>query len=160
MKLGIYAGTFDPVTLGHMDILRRSLRIFDRVIVAVSFEPKKEPLFTVEERVEMIEEAARSIPGVTVEPFDGLLVELVRRKKAHAVIRGLRVVSDFEHEFLMALMNRKLDGKAETLFLMPSEEYSYLSSSAIKEVARYGGEVKELVPPIVAQRLRAKFRKA
>lgn len=157
MKIGVYAGTFDPITYGHIDILRRSLRIFDRVAVAVARNPKKEPLFSIEERVEMIRESVRDLRTVEVEAFDGLLVELLKMKKASAIIRGLRATSDFEHEFLMALMNRKLDPKAETVFLMPSEEYTYLSSSTIKEVARFRGEVKDLVPPIVVQRLREKF---
>jgi pantetheine-phosphate adenylyltransferase len=157
VKIGVYAGTFDPITYGHIDILRRSLRIFDRVAVAVARNPKKEPLFSIEERVEMIRESVRDLRTVEVEAFDGLLVELLKMKKASAIIRGLRATSDFEHEFLMALMNRKLDPKAETVFLMPSEEYTYLSSSTIKEVARFRGEVKDLVPPIVVQRLREKF---
>jgi pantetheine-phosphate adenylyltransferase len=159
VKAGVYAGTFDPVTFGHLDILKRSLRIFDKVTVAVTTNPKKDPLFSIAERLEMLEDAVRQIPNVSVQAFDGLLVDYLRQKEAHAIIRGLRVVSDFEHEFLMALMNRKLDGQAETVFLMPSEEYSYLSSSTIKEVARYGGVVKELVPALVAARLRMKFKR-
>jgi pantetheine-phosphate adenylyltransferase len=157
VRIGVYAGTFDPITYGHIDILRRSLRIFDRVSVAVAENPKKEPLFTIGERMDMIRESVRDLRNVEVVAFDGLLVELLRKIKASAIIRGLRATSDFEHEFLMALMNRKLDHEAETVFLMPSEEYTYLSSSTIKEVARYRGEVKDLVPPIVVQRLREKF---
>ncbi|HTN43387.1 MAG TPA: pantetheine-phosphate adenylyltransferase [Nitrospiria bacterium] len=159
MKIGVYPGTFDPITNGHIDIIRRSLQVFDKVIVAVAPNPKKKPIFDIHERVEMIREATRDIPNVEIEIFEGLLAEYMKRKNAHAIIRGLRAVSDFEHEFMMALMNRKLDSEAETVFLMPSEEYSYLTSSAIKEVASYGGVVKDLVPPIVARRLRDHFQK-
>ncbi|MBI3597214.1 MAG: pantetheine-phosphate adenylyltransferase [Nitrospirae bacterium] len=159
MKIGVYPGTFDPITNGHIDIIRRSLRIFDKVIVAVAPSPKKKPIFDIHERVEMIREAIRDISNVEIEIFEGLLAEYMKRKNAHAIIRGLRAVSDFEHEFMMALMNRKLDSETETVFLMPSEEYSYLTSSAIKEVASYGGVVKDLVPPIVARRLQDHFKK-
>ena len=159
MKIGVYPGTFDPITNGHIDIIRRSLQIFDKVIVAVAPNPKKKPIFDIHERVEMIQEATRDIPNVQIEIFEGLLADYMKRKGAHAIIRGLRAVSDFEHEFMMALMNRKLDSEAETVFLMPSEEYSYLTSSAIKEVASYGGVVKDLVPPIVARRLQEHFKK-
>ncbi len=153
----MYAGTFDPVTNGHLDIIKRSLSIFDTVTIAVAVDPKKNPLFSIQERVEMIQDSVQSLENVNVQSFEGLLVDLLKEKKGHALIRGLRATSDFEHEFLMALMNRKLDGKAETVFLMPSEEYTYLSSSTIKEVARYHGNIKDLVPPIVVQRLREKF---
>jgi len=159
MKIGVYPGTFDPITNGHIDIIRRSLQIFDKVIVAVAPNPKKKPIFDIHERVEMIQEATRDIPNVQIEIFEGLLADYMKRKGAHAIIRGLRAISDFEHEFMMALMNRKLDSEAETVFLMPSEEYSYLTSSAIKEVASYGGVVKDLVPPIVARRLQDLFKK-
>jgi pantetheine-phosphate adenylyltransferase len=159
MKIGVYPGTFDPITNGHIDIIRRSLQIFDKVIVAVAPNPKKKPIFDIRERVEMIRESTKEIPNVEIEIFEGLLAEYMKRKGAHAIIRGLRAISDFEHEFMMALMNRKLDSEAETVFLMPSEEYSYLTSSAIKEVASYGGVVKDLVPPIVARRLRERFHK-
>ncbi|HET6465538.1 MAG TPA: pantetheine-phosphate adenylyltransferase [Nitrospiria bacterium] len=159
MKIGVYPGTFDPITNGHIDIIRRSLQVFDKVIVAVAPNPKKKPIFDIHERVEMIQEATRDIPNVQIEIFEGLLADYMKRKGAHAIIRGLRAVSDFEHEFMMALMNRKLDSEAETVFLMPSEEYSYLTSSAIKEVASYGGVVKDLVPPIVARRLQEHFKK-
>jgi len=159
MKIGVYPGTFDPITNGHIDIIRRSLQVFDKVIVAVAPNPKKKPIFDIQDRVEMIREATRDISNVEIEIFEGLLAEYMKRKGAHAIIRGLRAVSDFEHEFMMALMNRKLDSEAETVFLMPSEEYSYLTSSAIKEVASYGGVVKDLVPPIVARRLQDHFKK-
>lgn len=160
MKIGVYPGSFDPITNGHIDILKRSLRLFDKVIIAVAPNPKKTPLFDIKERVAMIRESTRHIPHVEVEIFEGLLAEYMKRKKAHAIVRGLRVISDFEHEFMMALMNRKLDSDVETVFLMPSEEYSYVSSSAVKEVASYGGEVKDLVPSAVAQRLREKFQRS
>jgi pantetheine-phosphate adenylyltransferase len=159
MKIGVYPGTFDPITNGHIDIIRRSLQVFDKVIVAVAPNPKKKPIFDIRERVEMIRESTKDIPNVEIEIFEGLLAEYMKRKGAHAIIRGLRAISDFEHEFMMALINRKLDGNVETVFLMPSEEYSYVTSSAIKEVASYGGVVKDLVPPIVARRLQDHFKK-
>jgi pantetheine-phosphate adenylyltransferase len=159
MKIGVYPGTFDPITNGHIDIIRRSLQVFDKVIVAVAPNPKKKPIFDIRERVEMIRESTKDIPNVEIEIFEGLLAEYMKRKGVHAIIRGLRAISDFEHEFMMALINRKLDGNVETVFLMPSEEYSYVTSSAIKEVASYGGVVKDLVPPIVARRLQDHFKK-
>jgi len=159
MKIAVYPGTFDPVTNGHIDIIKRSLKIFDRVIIAVALNPKKAPLFKVSERIEMIQGATHGITRMEVEPFEGLLVEYVKRKKATSIIRGLRAVSDFEYELQMALMNRKLDNTIETVFLMPSEEYSYLTSTIIKEVASYGGDTKELVPSNVAKMLKEKFRR-
>ncbi|HEY5647950.1 MAG TPA: pantetheine-phosphate adenylyltransferase, partial [Nitrospiria bacterium] len=131
----------------------------DTVIVAVAPNPKKNPLFTIEERVEMIREATRDLPYVQVEIFEGLLADFMKKKKVQAIIRGLRAISDFEHEFLMALINRKLDTECETLFLMPSEEFSYTTSTAIKEAASFGGELATLVPPHVAIRLKDKFKK-
>lgn len=157
MNIVVYPGSFDPVTFGHLDILKRGLQMFDKIILAVAPNPKKMPLFDIDERIEMINEAIRDIPNVEVEIFEGLLVEFLRTKKAQAIIRGLRAISDFEHEFQMALMNRKLDGQAETVFLMPSEEYSYLTSSAVKEIARYGGQTNQLVPSFVVARLKDKF---
>ena len=159
MKIAVYPGTFDPVTNGHTDIIKRSLKIFDRVIIAVALNPKKAPMFKISERVEMIKEATQGLSRIEVEPFDGLLVDYVKKKKATAIIRGLRAVSDFEYELQMALMNRKLDQAIETVFLMPSEEYSYLTSTLIKEVASYGGETKGLVPPNVAKLLKDKFKR-
>lgn len=153
----VYPGTFDPITNGHIDLIRRSLRIFDTVTIAVAPNPQKAPLFPLAERLGMIGEAVKGIKGVFVEPFDGLLVEYVRKRGAIAIIRGLRAVSDFEYEFQMALMNRRLDTDIETVFLMPSEEYSYLTSTIIKTVANLGGDVKGLVPPVIEERLRAKF---
>jgi len=159
MKVGVYPGTFDPITNGHIDIIRRSKHVFDKVIVAVAPNPKKKPLFDIHERVAMIKDATRDLPYVEVEIFEGLLAEYMTRKGVHAIVRGLRAISDFEHEFMMALLNRKLDSNVETVFLMPSEEYSYLTSSAVKEVASYGGVVKDLVPPLVARRLQDHFKK-
>ena len=159
MKIAVYPGTFDPITNGHIDIINRSLKIFGHVIIAVALNPKKTPLFKVSERVGMIKEATHGISRIEVEPFEGLLVDYVKKKKATAIIRGLRAVSDFECELQMALMNRKLDQALETVFLMPSEEYSYLTSTLIKEVASYGGETKGLVPPNVTKLLKGKFKR-
>ena len=153
MKIGVYPGTFDPVTHGHTDIIARSLRVFDKVIVAVAPNPTKRPLFDLAERVKMVKLVTKGLPHVEVVAFEGLLVEYVRKRKAHAVIRGLRAISDFEYEFQMALMNRKLNKTVETVFLMPSEEYSYLTSTIIKEVASFGGRLTDFLHPQVAQRL-------
>jgi len=153
MKLGVYPGTFDPITHGHTDIIERSLRLFDKLIVAVALNPRKRPLFSVAERVEMVELVIRDLPNVEVEAFDGLLVDYVRQRGAKVVIRGLRAISDFEYEFQMALINRKLHEEVETVFFTPKEEYSYLTSSIIKEVASFGGSLKDLVHPEVARRL-------
>jgi pantetheine-phosphate adenylyltransferase len=153
MKIGVYPGTFDPVTHGHADIIARSLRVFDKVIVAVAPNPTKRPLFDLAERVKMVKLVTKGFPHVEVVTFDGLLVEYVQKRKAHAVIRGLRAISDFEYEFQMALVNRKLNKSVETVFLMPSEEYSYLTSTLIKEVASFGGRLTDFLHPQVAQRL-------
>jgi pantetheine-phosphate adenylyltransferase len=159
MKSAVYPGTFDPITNGHIDIIRRTLRVFDRVVIAVAPNPKKTPLFDLKERIFMIEEATRGMKNIEIEPFEGLLVDYVKERGADAIIRGLRAVSDFEYELQMALMNRKLSDTIETVFLMPSEEYSYLTSSIVKEVASYGGNVKDLVPSIVARRLSELFKR-
>ena len=156
-KLAILPGTFDPFTNGHSDLLLRGLRIFDEVIIAVASSQRKEPLFTIEERIELIEGAVSGTPNVRVESFVGLLMEYVRSRGAVAVIRGLRAVSDFEYEMQMALMNRRLDSRVETVFMMPSEEYSFLTSTIIREVALFGGEVKGLVPENVERALRKKL---
>ncbi len=153
MKLGVYPGTFDPITHGHTDIIERSLRLFDGLIVAVALNPRKHPLFDLAERVEMVKTVTKDYPSVHVEAFEGLLVNYVRQRGAKAVIRGLRAMSDFEYEFQMALINRKLDDGVETVFFMPKEEYSYLTSSIIKEVASLGGTLKDFVHPEVARRL-------
>ncbi|MCA9465685.1 MAG: pantetheine-phosphate adenylyltransferase [Nitrospira sp.] len=157
MITGIYPGTFDPITRGHADVIARSIRLVDRIIVAVALNPGKEPLFELAERVELAKIATQDIPGVDVEPFDGLLVEYVKNRGAHAIIRGLRAVSDFEHEFQMALLNRKLNSHLETVFLMASEEYSYLTSSMVKEVASLGGPLHDFLHPQVAERLTARL---
>jgi pantetheine-phosphate adenylyltransferase len=158
MKIGVYPGTFDPITHGHTDIITRSLRVFDKVVVAVAPNPAKHPLFNVVERLEMVKLVMKDLTQVDVTSFDGLLVDYVERSGAHAIIRGLRAISDFEHEFQMALINRKLARHVETVFLMPSEEYSYLSSTIIKDVAKHGGSLAEFLHPEVAQRLRERIR--
>jgi len=158
-RIAIYPGTFDPVTNGHIDLIKRGLAIFDKVIVSVAPSPKKTPLFTAEERVEMIREATAGLDGVEVEIFEGLLVDHVVSKGASVVIRGLRAVSDFEYELQMALMNRRLTNHVETVFMMPSEEYSYLTSTVVKEVAGFGGSVEGLVPDSALKRLRKRFPK-
>jgi pantetheine-phosphate adenylyltransferase len=158
MKLGIYAGTFDPITHGHADIITRSLSVFDQVMVAVAPNPTKRPLFTLEERIEMVRLVTKELTAVQVTSFEGLLVEFVRRMGARAVIRGLRAISDFEYEFQMALVNRKLDSSIETVFFMPREEYSYLTSSLIKDVGRHGGDLNKFLHPDVARRLQERLR--
>jgi pantetheine-phosphate adenylyltransferase len=159
MRIGVYPGTFDPITNGHTDIIVRSLRVFDRIIVAVALNPSKRPLFELAERVELAKLATKDLPQVEVEGFDGLLVHYVRQRGARVVIRGLRATADFEYEFQMTLINRKLDETIETVFLMPSEEYSYLTSSIVKEVASLGGELKDFVHPEVARRLSERLRR-
>jgi pantetheine-phosphate adenylyltransferase len=158
--IAVYPGTFDPVTNGHIDLVERSLRIFDELIVAVAANPKKEPLFSLEERIELFRRVVtRYRQRVKIEGFDGLLVDYVRRKKAVGIIRGLRAVSDFEYEMQMALMNRRLDNDIETVFLMPNEEYSFITSTIVREAASYGGDVSSLVPKIVVEKLKKKFGK-
>ena len=156
MKIAVYPGTFDPMTNGHVDLIRRGCRIFDQVLVAVLTNTEKAPLFSVEERMKMIRSVFQRQPKVRVKSFSGLLIHFLRSEKANVVVRGLRVVSDFEYEFQMALMNRRLDPDVETLFLTPKEELSYLSSRLVKEVHRLGGDVTGLVPALV---LRALVRK-
>ena len=155
-KVAVCPGSFDPLTNGHLDIIERGCAIFDRVVVAVLVNADKTPLFSIEERVDIIREVFHDRPGVEVDTFHGLLVDYARRKGARAIIRGLRAISDFEYEFQMALMNRRLDHTLETVFLMPAEQYTYTSSRLIKEVFRLGGEVGGLVPPVVEDRLRQK----
>ena len=155
--LAIYPGTFDPFTHGHRDILERGLKIFPRMIVAVAANPEKSPLFTVEERMEIIHDAVRGMEGVRVDAFHTLLVDYVKAQGAAVVIRGLRAISDFEHEFQMALMNRRIAEEIETIFLMPHEAYSYLSSRVVKEVALLGGTVKGLVSPLTERMLGEKY---
>jgi len=159
-KRAVYPGTFDPFTSAHLDIVKRALRIFDEIIVAVAPSQKKSPLFSLEERLYMIKKCVEDLGYVKVEAFNGLLVNYVKEKKGIAIVRGLRAVSDFEYELQMALMNRRLNTEIETVFLMPSEEYSFLTSTMVKEVASFGGSVKNLVPEIVENALRKKFELA
>ena len=153
----IYPGTFDPLTNGHMDLVARGSKIVDHLVVAILRNSEKgAPLFTVPERVEMITEAIRGFENVSVATFDGLLVDFARQQGAKAVLRGIRAISDYEYEFQMAMMNRKLDPELETLFMMPAEKYTYVSSRLIKGVFQLGGDVSALVPPLVMERLKAK----
>jgi len=156
--LAVYPGTFDPFTNGHQDILERALKIFPRMIVAVAGNPEKAPLFTLEERMEIIRDAVKGIQGVRVDPLHTLLVDYVKTQGAAVVIRGLRAISDFEYEFQMALMNRRIAEDIETVFLMPHEAYTYLSSRLVKEVALLGGTVKGLVSPLAERMLRERYR--
>jgi pantetheine-phosphate adenylyltransferase len=156
-RTAIYPGTFDPLTYGHLDLITRGLGIFDEVIIAVAPSIKKKPLFTLEERISMISEVIKDIRGASVEAFDTLLVEYVKKKKGVAILRGLRAVSDFEYELQLALMNRRISHDIETVFMMPSEEYSFLTASIVKEVASFGGSVKDFVPVQVEEALKKKF---
>jgi pantetheine-phosphate adenylyltransferase len=156
-KRAVYPGMFDPIHNGHLDLIERSLRIFDELIVAVVANPSKEPLFTAKERLEMIDECTAGMARMRITSFDGLLIDLVHREQADCIVRGLRAVSDFEYEFQMALMNRKLRHTVETVFMMPHEKYTYISSRLIKEVANLGAPVTGLVPPLVEERLAQKF---
>jgi pantetheine-phosphate adenylyltransferase len=158
MRHCIYPGTFDPITCGHLDVLARAARLFDRVTVAVAENAGKAPLFTAQERVAMIRPNVAQFPHVAVTTFSGLLVEFCMEQKADAIIRGLRALSDFEFEFNMALMNRHLEPQMETLFVMPNEQFSYTSSSLVKQVAKFGGDVAHFVPPNVATALRTAFQ--
>ncbi len=158
MKRAIYAGSFDPVTNGHLDVIERAAKLCEEVIVAVAFNPEKQGLFTPEERVALLNTVVSRIGNVRVTAFHGLLVEFAQKENACAVIRGIRAVSDFEFEFQMALMNRRLSPRLETLFLMPKEEYSYVSSRLVKEVASLGGDIGHFVPAVVAEALRLKYR--
>ncbi len=158
MKTSVYPGTFDPITYGHIDIIERAREIFDKVIVMVAQNPEKQPLFTDTERVTMIKKVVSKYRNVEVDSYDGLLVEFAKRKNATAIVRGLRAVSDFEYEFQMALMNRKLEANITTVFLMPHEKYTYLNSSLVREISRLGGDVSEFVPPVVRQLLSKKIK--
>ena len=157
MRLCIYPGTFDPLTYGHLDVLERATKLFDRVTVAVSDNPTKGPLFTSAQRLAMLQPNIARFPNVVVMKFDNLLVEFAHQQGACAIIRGLRAISDFEFEFNMALMNRHLQPEVETIFVMPNEEFSYTSSTLVKQVAKYGGDVSHFVPPNVAAALRDAF---
>ncbi len=155
----IYPGSFDPLTNGHLDVIARGAKLADELVIAVlRNSTKPDPLFSVEEREEMLREATKRMPNTSVVAFDGLLVDFARARGARAVLRGIRAISDYEYELQMALMNRKLEPSIETLFLVPAEKYTYVSSRLIKNVARLGGDVSELVPPSVMERLRARVR--
>ncbi len=156
MRRAIYPGTFDPITFGHLDVIKRAARLFDEVIVSVVGNPSKNPLFTVEERVGMIQEVCEPT-NVKVDHFQGLLVNYAKDKGASVLIRGLRAVSDFEYEFQMALVNRKLSEDLTTVFLMPHEQYTHLNSSIVREVASFGGDVSPYVPAVVVEKLKTKF---
>jgi len=154
--VAVYPGSFDPVTNGHLDLISRGAKIFDHLIVAVLQNREKAPLFSAVERVEMLREVTGQWASVEVDLFDGLLVEYVRRRRAHVILRGIRAVSDYEYELQMALMNRRLEPQVETVFMMPDARYSYLSSHLVREIAQLGGRIEGLVPPLVEERLRAK----
>jgi pantetheine-phosphate adenylyltransferase len=155
--LAVYPGSFDPLTNGHVDIIMRGARLFDRIIVAILVNAEKAPLFSMPERVEIAREVFGSYPNVEIDTFDGLLVDYVERRGAQVIVRGLRAVSDFEYEFQMALMNHRLNGQIDTVFMMPAEQYTYISSRMIKEVFSLGGRVDGLVPETVEDRLKVKF---
>ena len=159
MRTAIYPGSFDPLTNGHLDLVQRATKLFDHVVVAVARSESKNPLFTLAERVGLVEQGVKKIPNVTVESFDGLLVDYVDKRGGQALIRGLRAVSDFEFEFQLALMNRKLNERVETIFMMPKETYTFLSSRIIKEVATLGGDISAFVPQHVSAALAKKLGK-
>ncbi len=160
MRTVLYPGSFDPVTNGHLDVARRAARIFDRLLIGVAVNSEKNPLFSFDERIEILREVCKDMPHTEIVSFSSLLVNAVNDLNVSAVIRGIRAVSDFEYEFQMALMNRELNEKCETLFMMPSPEYSYVSSRLIKEIARCGGDISPFVPPVVAAAIAQKYGKA
>lgn len=159
-RTAIYPGTFDPVTYGHIDLIKRASRIFDKVIVAVAHSAAKGVMFTVDERVELLKDSVKGMKNVVIDDFDGLVVDYVKSKGSNVMIRGLRMISDFEYEFQMALTNRKFSDDIETIFMMPHEDYSYISSKLIKEAARLGADVGNFIPPKAQAALKAKIRKA
>jgi pantetheine-phosphate adenylyltransferase len=156
-RIAIYPGSFDPVTNGHIDIAKRGLKLFDHIIVAILHNPDKRSLFTIEERLDMLNESMSGIDQIEFDTFDGLLVDYAHQRRACAILRGMRAVSDFEYEFQLALMNRKLQRQVETVFLMTGLRWIFTSSSIIKEAARFGGDVSDMVPPKVNARLKAKY---
>ena len=158
MRTAIYPGSFDPLTNGHLDVIERAAKLFDRVIVAVARNESKQPLFNLEERIDMVKDAIRHLPNAEVDSFDCLLVDYAESRSAQAIVRGLRALSDFEFEFQLALMNRKLNERVETIFMMPRDTYTFLSSRMVKEIARLGGKVTQFVPPRVEAALAGKFR--
>lgn len=157
MRTVVYPGSFDPLTNGHLDVVQRAAKLFDRVIMAVARNEDKQPMFQLSERVELVGKSVAHLPNVQADAFDGLLVEYARRQGAQAIIRGLRAVSDFEFEFQLALMNRKLNEEIETIFMMPKDTYTFLSSRIVKEIARHGGDISAFVPPCVQSALHSKF---
>jgi pantetheine-phosphate adenylyltransferase len=157
MRTVIYPGSFDPLTNGHLDVIQRAAKLFDRVVVAVAKNESKSPLFSLEERLEIVQQAVKGLPNVEADAFDGLLMEYVERRGGQAVVRGLRAVSDFEFEFQLALMNRKLNERIETIFMMPKDTYTFLSSRIVKEIARLGGDVSSFVPAHVRTALSEKL---
>ena len=157
-QAALCAGTFDPITLGHIDVIERAARIFPRVVIGVATNPGKNPLFTLEERMQLVQESTAHLAGIEVDSFDGLLVDFTESKNIHVIIRGLRAFSDFEYEFQMALTNRKLKPEIETLFLMPKQDYSYVSSSNVRTVSKLGGDISQFVPPPVQQALEKRFK--
>ncbi len=159
VRLAIYPGSFDPLTNGHLSLIQRGLKMFDKIVVALAVNPKKTPLFTVDERKQLILGAVANDPRVEVDDFQGLLVEYARRRQINVVLRGLRAVSDFEFEFQLANMNRKLNADVETVFMMTGEDYFYVSSNLVREVASHGGNIEGLVPPNVLTALKAKYAK-
>jgi pantetheine-phosphate adenylyltransferase len=158
-RIAIYPGSFDPVTNGHIDIVKRGKQLFDKIIVAILHNPNKKSLFTVDERMEMLQESMKSIQGLEFDIFDGLLVDYAKKRGAQAILRGMRAVSDFEYEFQLALMNRKLNRDVQTVFLMTGLRWIFTSSSIIKEAANFGGNIADMVPPIVNQKIKAKLGK-
>lgn len=156
-QAAICAGTYDPLTLGHLDVIERASRIFPRVVIAVATNPGKNPLFSLEERLDLVRESTAHVNGIEVDSFDGLLVDFAQSKGVHVIVRGLRAFSDFEYEFQMALTNRKLKPEIETIFLMPKQDYSYVSSSNVRTVASLGGDISQFVPPSVKRALDARF---
>nr|HID58783.1 pantetheine-phosphate adenylyltransferase [Desulfobacterales bacterium] len=157
-KIAVYPGSFDPITNGHLDIIQRGLTLFDKVIVTVAVNPSKNALFTIEERLEMIRESVKGISNIEIDTFEGLLIDYAAKRKACAILRGLRAMSDFEFEFQMAMMNRRLSRDIQTVFLMTGFRWFFISSSAIKEVAHFGGKIEGMVPEIVCEKLKEKFK--
>ncbi|MBW2367855.1 MAG: pantetheine-phosphate adenylyltransferase [Deltaproteobacteria bacterium] len=156
-RIAIYPGSFDPVTNGHLDIIERGLKLFDKIIVAILINPAKKPLFSGQERVELLESSLSHLPNVEVDTFSGLLVDYAVQRNAHAILRGMRAVSDFDYEFQLALMNRRFNRKIETVFLMTGLRWIFTSSSIIKEAAQFGGKIEELVPPVVFEKLKERY---
>ena len=158
MSIAVYPGSFDPVTYGHLDIIKRSIRVFDKLVIGILLNSEKNPLFSMEERVEFLTEATKDMENVEVKSFSGLLVDFARENNADITVRGLRAVTDFEYELQIAQINNKLDSNLDTMFFTTSTEYAYLSSTIVREIASYHGDVSELVPPYVEQMLKQKFR--